>query len=186
MPNILIHSCCAHCAAYTVEHFRQSGYEVSALWYNPNIHPYLEYQNRLGAMKALAEIKDFPLYIVPGYDFISYLRTVSGNEESRCEYCFRLRLKKTAEFAADRGTAAFSTSLLISPHIKHGMVKNVGEEVGISAGTTFVYADLRKRFSDSRHITKPLDLYRQQYCGCLFSEYERYTDAKLTITEITK
>jgi predicted adenine nucleotide alpha hydrolase (AANH) superfamily ATPase len=176
MPKILIHACCAHCTAYTVEHFRQTEGEVTALWYNPNIHPYLEHQNRLAAMKTLSEKMGFPLMVLPDYEFINYLRTIAGHEEGRCELCFRLRLQKTAEVALEQNLPAFTTSLLISPHLKnHDLIKKVGEEVAATTGTNFVYADLRKRYSDSRHLTKPLELYRQQYCGCLYSEYERFT-----------
>jgi len=178
MPKILLHGCCAHCTAYTVEHFRKAGYDVIVLWYNPNIHSYQEHQARLEAMKTLSEKLGFNLVIVPGYDFINYLRTVSGHEDTRCEYCFRLRLNKTAETAAAYGIGEFSTSLLISPHIKHDLVKINGEQIGLSAGASFSYVDLRKRFSDSRHMTKPLELYRQQYCGCVYSEYERFSDDK--------
>lgn len=179
MPMMFVHACCAHCTAYTVEHFRQEGFEVTALWYNPNIHPYTEHQNRLAAVKTLAETRDFHLIIVPGYDFIPYLHAVSGREGARCELCFRLRLQKTAKEALEQGARNFSSSLLISPHQDHELVKMVGQEIAQSTGAAFVYADLRKRYSDSRHITKPMELYRQQYCGCIYSEYERYTDTKI-------
>ncbi|MCL2150180.1 MAG: epoxyqueuosine reductase QueH [Dehalococcoidia bacterium] len=179
MPKILIHACCAHCTAYTMEHFRQEGIEVTALWYNPNIHPYLEHENRLAAMKALAEKMAFPLIVVPGYDLTRYLRAVSGHESTRCQDCFRLRLQRTAKIAIDMEIGAFSTSLLISPHQEHELARMVGEEIAANTGATFRYVDLRKRYSDSRRITKPLELYRQQYCGCLFSEYERYANTKI-------
>ena len=179
MPKILVHACCAHCTAYTIEHLRQAGYEVTALWYNPNIHPYQEHQSRLTAMTTLAEKTDFPLIVVPEYDFIRYLRTVSDHEDTRCTFCFRLRLQRTAEIAAEHGMSAFSTSLLISPHQIHELIQKIGDEAAQDTGTEFVYADLRKKYSDSRRITKPLELYRQQYCGCLYSEYERYADVKI-------
>ena len=177
MSQLLLHTCCAHCTAYAVEHFRQAGCEVTALWYNPNIHPYLEHQNRLAAMQTLAEKMAFPLVVIPGYDFLCYLRAVSGNEKTRCQYCFRLRLQKTAETARSMNISAFSASLLISPHQDHELAKMIGEAVAVDTGAVFIYADLRKRYSDSRRITKPLELYRQQYCGCIYSEYERFADA---------
>jgi hypothetical protein len=86
-----------------------------------------------------------------------------------------LRLGKTAEVARQKGFNAFTTTLLISPHQKHDLVREIGEVVGKENGAEFPYADLRKPYSDSRHITKPMELYRQQYCGCLFSEWERYS-----------
>lgn len=172
--KLLIHSCCAHCAAYTAEYWRQQGYEVSAFWYNPNIHPYTEYQQRLEAMQSLAKTMSLPLIINEGYDIIDYFRQVVGHESERCQYCFRLRLSKTAETAKEKGFDAFTTTLLISPQQKHELIKEVGEELAKEKGTDFLYADLRKRYSDSRRMTKPLNLHRQQYCGCVYSEWERY------------
>jgi predicted adenine nucleotide alpha hydrolase (AANH) superfamily ATPase len=177
--KLLIHCCCAHCAAYTVEYWRQQGYDLSALWYNPNIHPYTEHQYRLESMQTLAEKMGLPLIVTSGYDIIEYFRRVVGHEADRCRYCFRLRLSKTAEIAGEKGFDAFTTTLLISPQQKHELIKEAGEKLAEETGVEFLYADLRKRYSDSRHITKPLDLYRQQYCGCVYSEWERY--ANITI-----
>jgi predicted adenine nucleotide alpha hydrolase (AANH) superfamily ATPase len=179
VKKLLIHSCCAHCAAYTVEHWRQQGYAVSAFWYNPNIHPYMEHQQRLEAMQSLAKIMNLPLIISKGYDIIDYFRQVVGHEYERCQYCFRLRLSKTAETAKKTGFDAFTTTLLISPQQKHELIHQIGNKLAGETGVDFLYADLRKRYSDSRHMTKPLDLYRQQYCGCVYSEWERY--ANITI-----
>jgi epoxyqueuosine reductase len=176
VPTIAIHACCAHCTAYTVEHWRKEGYEVTAVWYNPNIHPYPEHQNRLESVRTLAQNLNFPLVITKGYDFQEYFRHVAGHEDDRCGYCLRLRLNRVAAKARELGLDGFTTTTLISPHMKHELIKQVGEETEAASGVLFIYADLRKRYSDSRHITKPMDLYRQQYCGCLYSEYERYAE----------
>lgn len=175
MKSLLIHCCCAHCAAYTVAHWRQQGYEVSALWYNPNIHPYTEHQSRLEAMKSLSRELNLPLTIAEGYGFIEYFRRVAGHEALRCQDCFRLRLSKTADIASGMGFSTFTTTLLISPHQKHELLREIGDESARGKDIEFLYADLRKRYSDSRHTTKGLNLYRQQYCGCIYSEWERYT-----------
>ena len=177
MKSALIHVCCAHCAAYPVEHWRQQGYAVSALWYNPNIHPYQEHQHRLTSMEALAREMDFPLQVIDGYDFIEYFRRVAGHEDERCRYCYELRLDRTAEIARQRGEDAFTSTLLISHQQQHEAIRQAGERAAEKEGVKFLYADLRKRYSDSRHLTKPLSLYRQQYCGCVYSEWERYGDA---------
>ncbi len=179
MKSVLIHVCCAHCAAYTVDYWRRQEYEVSALWYNPNIHPYTEHQHRLEAMKSLAQQMSLPLEIVDGYDIIDYFRQVAGHESQRCQYCFGLRLSKTADTAYQRGFNAFTTTLLISPHQKHDLLRETGNRLAEEKGTEFLYADLRKRYSDSRHMTKELNLHRQQYCGCVYSEWERYADTKI-------
>ena len=174
MKSVLLHCCCAHCAAYTVNYWQQQGYQVSALWYNPNIHPYSEHQNRLEAMESLAQEVNLPLIVTEGYDMIEYFRRVAGHESERCQYCFRLRLSRTAGTALENGFSAFTTTLLISPHQKHDLLRETGIQIAEEQGIEFLYVDLRKRYSDSRHLTKPLNLHRQQYCGCVYSEWERY------------
>ncbi|MGD1118245.1 MAG: epoxyqueuosine reductase QueH [Dehalococcoidales bacterium] len=178
MSKVLIHVCCAHCAAYTAEYWRQQGCDVSGFWYNPNIHPYMEYQQRLESMKTLAQSINLPLIIAEGYDMAEFFRRVAGHEAERCKDCFSLRLTRTAAVAKEKGYDAFTTTLLISPHQKHELIQAIGNQIAAAQGISFAYADLRKRYSDSRHITKPMDLYRQQYCGCLYSELERYTESK--------
>jgi len=179
MKSVLVHCCCAHCAAYTVNHWRNQGYDVSALWYNPNIHPYLEHQHRLEGMQFLAKETGLPLMVTGGYDMMEYFRRVAGHEVERCQHCFQLRLSKTVETAHQMGFSAFTTTLLISPHQKHDLLRETGSRLAEETGVEFLYADLRKHYSDSRHMTKPLDLYRQQYCGCVYSEWERY--GKITV-----
>jgi len=170
--------CCAHCAAYTIEHWRGEGHEVGGFWYNPNIHPYQEHQSRLGAVRDLAVRTDLPLIEAEGYYMPEWFRHVSGHEDERCRHCFTLRLETAARAAKEHGYDAFTSTLLISPHQDHDLLRKIGEEAAAATGVDFLYADLRKRYSDSRHITKPMDLYRQQYCGCLFSEWERYRESE--------
>ena len=176
---MLVHVCCAHCAAYTVKYWREQDCEVSAFWYNPNIHPYMEHERRLEAMKALATQLAVPLIIAEGYEIIDYFRQVVGHEGERCRRCFHMRLSRTAEAARENKLSAFTTTLLISPHQKHDLIREIGASIAEGTGVEFLYADLRQRYSDSRHLTKPLDLYRQQYCGCVYSEWERYANIKI-------
>ena len=176
MKSVLVHSCCAHCAAYTARYWREQGYETTTLWYNPNIHPYMEHQRRLEAMQSLAQEMNLSLIVIEGYDIVDYFRRVVGHEAQRCQYCFRLRLSKTAETARQMDFSAFTTTLLISPHQKHDLLYEIGSELAEETGITFLYADLRKRYSDSRRMTKSWNFYRQQYCGCVYSEWERYAN----------
>ncbi len=178
MKSVLLHACCAHCAAYTINHWREHGYTISVFWYNPNIHPYTEHERRLEAMKALTAQLIIPLTISEGYEITDYFLQVVGNEDERCRYCFRMRLSRTAQVAHEQNFSAFTTTLLISPHQKHDLIREIGASVAGETGVEFLYADLRKRYSDSRHLTKPLDLYRQQYCGCVYSEWERYANTR--------
>jgi predicted adenine nucleotide alpha hydrolase (AANH) superfamily ATPase len=179
MKSALVHVCCAHCAAYTIKYWREQGYKVTAFWYNPNIHPYMEHEQRLEAMKALAEKLTVPLIVSDGYEIIAYFRQVVGHEGERCGHCFQMRLSRTAKVALENKFDAFTTTLLISPQQKHELIRETGTKIAEEKGIEFLYADLRKRYSDSRHMTKPLDLYRQQYCGCVYSEWERYANIKI-------
>jgi len=175
---LLLHTCCAHCAAYTSEYWETRGFQVVLFWYNPNIHPFLEHERRLESVITLAQIKNLPLIIDPSYDFAKFFRVVVGQEVERCQECFRLRLTKTVQIVRDKNFTAFSTTLLISPHQKHHLIKEIGEEIAKETGLTFLYHDLRRNYSHSRHQTKGLNLYCQQYCGCLYSEWERYSKIK--------
>ncbi len=174
-----MHVCCAHCAAYTINHWREQGYDVSAFWYNPNIHPFMEHEQRLEAMKALTTQLKVPLIVSDGYEIIDYFRQVVGHEGERCRRCFQMRLSRTADGAREKNLGAFTTTLLISPHQKHDLIREIGASIVEETGVEFLYADLRKRYSDSRHLTKPLDLYRQQYCGCVYSEWERHANIQI-------
>jgi len=136
----------------------------------------MEHQHRLQAMQSLAQEMKLPLIVIEGYGIIDYFRQVVGHESERCQYCFRLRLSKTAETAREMGFDAFTTTLLISSHQKHDLLRETGDDVARERGIDFLYADLRKRYSDSRRMTKPLNLYRQQYCGCVYSDWERHTN----------
>mgnify|MGYP001113142619 CR=1 FL=1 len=175
---LLLHTCCAHCAAYTSEYWKSRGFQATLFWYNPNVHPFQEHERRLEAVKSFSQIKNLPLIVEQEYDFVEFFRAVVGQEVERCQKCFQLRLNKTAQTALNKNFPAFSTTLLISPHQKHELIKKIGEEVAKESGLTFLYHDLRRNYSDSRHRTKGLNIYRQQYCGCLYSEWERYSKIK--------
>ena len=179
MASLLLHSCCGPCTTYTVEYWRGQQLEVTAFWFNPNIHPFQEHQRRLEAMQALAQAVDLPLIVPPGYQMLHFLRRVVRKEGDRCLYCFRLRLSQTAAQARERGMDGFSTTLLISPYQKHELLRQIGEEVARKHGVAFLYHDLRSGYQRSRQLSKERNLYRQQYCGCLYSEWERF--AKITI-----
>lgn len=174
MRKILLHTCCGPCATYTVSRLREQGFDVTGFWYNPNVHPFIEHQNRLEAMRTLAHAIDLPLIVAEGYEMISYFRAVVGHEGERCGDCFRLRLSKTAEVAGEKGFSAFTTTLLISPYQKHELLKEIGEEIATEQGVKFYYEDFRTGFRESHRLSRELNLYHQKYCGCVYSEWERY------------
>jgi len=174
VKKILLHTCCGPCATYTVKRLRDQGFEATGFWYNPNVHPFTEHRNRLEAMRTLARAFELPLIVSEGYDMIDYFRAVVGHEGERCGDCFRLRLSKTAAVAKEKGLDAFTTTLLISPYQKHELLREVGEKVGKELGVEFYYEDFRPGFRESHRMSRELDLYHQKYCGCIYSEWERY------------
>lgn len=175
MPSLLLHICCGPCATYTIEYWRGQGWETTSFWYNPNIHPFQEHQRRLEAMKSLSEAINLHLIIFPDYEMVEFLRRVVGREWDRCRYCFYLRLSKTAQLAKERGFSSFSTSLLISPYQKHDLLREIGERVAEEKGIRFIYTDLRPGYAKSRELSHKFNLYRQRYCGCIYSEWERFS-----------
>ncbi|MFC1925134.1 epoxyqueuosine reductase QueH [Chloroflexota bacterium] len=179
MTSLLLHTCCAPCATYCVEHWQQKGLAVTSFWYNPNIHPFTEHQRRLETLQGFAQKTGLPLIASHGYDVIDYLRKVVGHEEERCVDCFRLRLSMTALIARLKGFDAFTTTLLISPYQKHDLLKEIGEEIARKEGVKFLYEDLRANYQESRRMSQEHDLYRQKYCGCLYSEWERFGKEKI-------
>lgn len=175
-PKLLLHACCCHCAAYTIQHWIDLGYDTTVYWYNPNIHPYTEHQERLVALRKMSEIQGFKLIENTNYDIAEFLNLTAEKQTDRCYYCFTMRLAETAKMAREMEMDVFSSSLLISPLQKHDLLPVVGKEQEQKSNVNFLYEDLRKHYSDSRRITKPLNLYAQKYCGCVLSEYERYRD----------
>jgi predicted adenine nucleotide alpha hydrolase (AANH) superfamily ATPase len=173
MSSLLLHTCCAPCATGCIEHWRHQGTEITLFWYNPNIHAFAEHQRRLQSLQEYVEKASLPLIVAEGYDIVDYFRSVAGNERERCGYCFRLRLSMTAAVAKLRGFEAFSTTLLISPYQNQGLLKQMGEEVAQKQGIRLAFEDLRPSYAGSRRASKELDLYRQEYCGCIYSEWER-------------
>lgn len=179
MPSLLLHTCCAPCATYTVEYWRENGFEITPFWFNPNIHPFQEHQRRLETLKSFSQAINLPLIIFPDYEMVEFLRQVVGREWDRCRHCFYLRLSKTAGLAKEKGFNGFSTTLLISPYQKHNLLREIGERVAEEKGIKFLYADLRPGYHRSRVLSRNFALYRQNYCGCIYSEWERFGGASI-------
>ena len=174
MKKILLHCCCGPCAIYTVNRLRDEDFEATAFWYNPNIHPFTEHRNRLEAMRTTAQALNLPLIVAEGYEMIDYFRAVVGHEGDRCGDCFRMRLEKTAAVAKGEGFDSFTTTLLISPYQKHELLREIGEQIAEEQGIEFHYEDFRPGFRESHRLSRELDIYHQKYCGCVYSEWERY------------
>ena len=171
--RVLFHVCCGPCFARAGSLLREEGHEVVALWYNPNIHPYKEFEARLGAFEEVCEAEDFPAIVDATYDPEGWLRGALDADD-RCEHCFRDRLGTAARLAAEEGFDAFTTTLLASPYQDHSLAHRIGEEEAEVAGVAFHYHDPRDHWKEARRRTFELEVYRQKYCGCIFSERDRF------------
>ncbi len=172
--KILLHACCGPCACYPLEILREQGHETDVLFYNPNIHPYKEFKARLAALEELCRKEKVRLYIDKRYELETCLAGMLAEPGLRCAYCYRTRLEYAAAFAAERGYDAFTSSLLVSIYQKHELVKRLGEAAGEAAGLPFYYVDFRCGYEAGKKKSLELGLYRQAYCGCIFSERDRY------------
>jgi len=172
--KLLLHVCCGPCASATVEHWRERDHELLAFFHNPNIHPLLEFRRRLTGAQELAQAAALPLVEDFQYDPEQWFAEVGLRGEGRCRACIAGRLRRSAEQAGQQGCDAFTTSLAISPWQDHEAIAEEGERAARQAGVPFLYEDLRPRYRRSRELARQLGLYRQKYCGCLLSEWERY------------
>ncbi len=172
--KLLLHMCCANCAIYPVDILRDEGHEVSGFFFNPNIHPYQEYRRRLDTVHEYAARTKLDVIIRDEYLLEEFLDHVSASPGSRCDYCYRSRLEETARTAARQGYEAFSSSLLYSRYQQHETIRAWGEEMAARFGIRFVYRDFRAGWKDGINASKSMGLYRQQYCGCIYSEKDRY------------
>lgn len=176
--KILLHVCCGPCTVYPLEYLRQQGHEVSGYFYNPNIHPYREFKRRIGALIGFSEQKKFKVEIDRNYGLTKYLRQVVFNEKNRCSICYDMRLEPTAIFAAEQGADAFTSTLLYSKYQNHQLLVDKSEKLADQYGVNFFYQDFREGWQQGVDGSIEMDLYRQPYCGCIYSEQERY-DKKL-------
>ncbi|MCL2129839.1 MAG: epoxyqueuosine reductase QueH [Treponema sp.] len=185
--KLLLHTCCAPCSVECIEALLEENFEFSLFWYNPNIHPYTEYRSRRDSLKLLAEERALPLFEENEYGLRYFINETfcpvpkgigQSSEALRCALCYRMRLEKTAALAKEKTFAAFSTTLLISPYQNHELIKHTGEELAAQYGVEFLYRDFRQRFRRSREEARKAGYYMQKYCGCIFSEEERYLGKK--------
>jgi predicted adenine nucleotide alpha hydrolase (AANH) superfamily ATPase len=153
---------------------REEGLEVMGFFYRHNIHPYTECLRRQEALEAYAEQIKFKVIYQEGYDLEGFIRNVAFRESERCNYCYHDRLKSTALLAKRGKFDYFSSTLLYSKHQQHDLIRSMGESIGKSVGMPFLYRDYREGWKEGIECSKQIGLYRQQYCGCIYSEKERY------------
>ncbi|MDD5059952.1 MAG: epoxyqueuosine reductase QueH [Candidatus Omnitrophica bacterium] len=169
--DILLHICCGPCLIYPFSVLREK-FKVQGFYYNPNIYPQEEYAKRKDALGVLEEYFKLPV-IYPDYCQSDYFSCLEGKDcqvrPRRCEICYNLRLKKTAQYAIDNGYKVFSTTLLVSPYQDHQLLKKCGLRLAQESGLEFYYEDFRPGFKEAQLEAKTIGIYRQKYCGCKFS-----------------
>ena len=170
----LLHVCCAPCANQCVEALRGEGIEVTAFWYNPNIHPFTEYRSRRNCLRQYAEQIGLPLVEQNDYALRPFVREVADDIAHRCVKCYEMRLFETARQAKELGFDSFTSSLFISPYQNHQLMMEVAQRAAETYGVTFLYRDFRPYFRAGQEKARELEMYIQKYCGCVFSEEERY------------
>ncbi len=175
--SILLHVCCGPCAIIPVQYLREQGYAVTAYFANPNIHPLSEYLRRREAMQALSKHFDLPvIWDDATWDLEKWLGAVQHGPRmpQRCAYCYHSRLHLCAAKAQELGFANFSSSLLYSRYQNHERIVRSAENAAQKYGVNFYYHDFRQGWQEGIDTSKALGLYRQAYCGCIYSEAERY------------
>jgi len=177
-PTLLVHVCCGQCVAAILEPLRRFG-SFALYFYNPNIQPLLEFRRRAKAVQTLADHERLEAAVDLRYNPKAFLGAVPWDRPQRCLACYRMRLSETARLAAERGFAAISTTLLASVHQDHEAVRRIGQEEAAARGLEFHYEDWRPLAERGHEEARRRSLYRQQYCGCLFSEEERFAPTRL-------
>ena len=172
--NMLLHLCCGPCGVFPLRSLRSQGWSVTGFFFNHNIHPYQEYRKRLDTVREFAVRDDFPLVVRDEYLLEEFLARVAANPAQRCGYCYASRLEETARAAAMGGFDAWTSSLLYSRYQNHEVIRAMGEELGLRYGIAFHYTDYRSGWQEGIRLSKDLLMYRQQYCGCIYSEKDRY------------
>jgi len=171
--KVLVHTCCAPCLTYPLKELQSDKLEITSFFFNPNIHPYLEYERRRGCAEQYCESQDI-VFIEGNYEMERYFQDIVHKESVRCSLCYSLRLTETAKYAKDNNFDVFTTTMLVSPHQKHDLINELGQSIGSEHKIPFLYKDFRNGWKDTISISREYDLYRQKYCGCIYSEKERY------------
>jgi predicted adenine nucleotide alpha hydrolase (AANH) superfamily ATPase len=172
--NIFLHICCAPCALYPYFRLKEEGFDPTGYFYNPNIHPYLEYKKRLDTVREFSSRVGLEVFYRDDYDLDEFLLRIAGKGTGRCEHCYRMRLDAAAVAAREKKAGLFTTSLLYSKHQKHDLIKGIALETASEHGIEFYYEDFRRGWREGIVESRAMGLYRQQYCGCVYSEKERY------------
>ena len=174
MEKTLMHTYCAPCSVSCIKMLRQEGIEPVAYWYNPNIHPYQEYAARRDTLMGYAPSIGMELIVQEEYGLRRFCRAVADHIEDRCQTCYEMRLGQTARYAAEHGYDSFTSTLFVSPYQNHELLRETAERMADLYRVRFLYRDFRPGFRAGQSEARQLGFYMQKYCGCVFSEEERY------------
>lgn len=176
--NLLLHICCAPCSVGCIRQLREEGIAPTGFWYNPNIHPFLEYKARRDTLRQYAQDIDLPLMEVDDYGLREFTAAVASHSDQRCSWCYARRFEETAKTAAQRGFTHFTSTLLISPYQNRELMCEIGAKAGEKHGVEFIPYDFRPRFKEGQEQARALGLYMQKYCGCIYSEEDRFSNRR--------
>jgi predicted adenine nucleotide alpha hydrolase (AANH) superfamily ATPase len=172
--KILLHTCCAPCTIYPIQILRENHMDAMGYFFKSNIHPYTECRKRLETLEAYAQSIELKLIVPEEYNLEHFLQNVAFRESDRCRFCYHWRLKSTALLAKRGKFDCFSSTLLYSRYQDHDQIRSIGESIGKSVGIRFYYHDFREGWNQGVEDSKRMGMYRQQYCGCIYSERDRY------------
>jgi len=172
--KVLLHVCCGPCAIYPFTRLKEEGADVTGYFYNPNIHPYQEFKRRLSTLEQFSQNSQLAMHIEKQYGLREFVQKVAFHEDERCKICYRIRLEKTVAVAKEKGFDAFSSTLLYSKYQQHSLLSTICRNLSIEYGVKFLYRDFREGWQFGVDKAIELNMYRQPYCGCIYSEQERY------------
>lgn len=170
----LLHICCAPCSIACVDMLREEGIEPTGFWYNPNIHPMKEYKTRKNTLVDYAKSIGLKLEIENEYGLRRFIEGVYPDFDRRCTFCYALRFDETARYAAAHGFDCFTSTLFVSPYQNHELMRKAAEHAAEQHGVSYLHRDFSVRFREGQDKARALGLYMQNYCGCVFSEEDRY------------
>jgi predicted adenine nucleotide alpha hydrolase (AANH) superfamily ATPase len=171
--NLLLHSCCGPCTVFPYKVLKPD-HDISVYFFNPNIHPYKEFIRRRNTLLSFCKDNYVDVIGKQEYGLREYLRRVVGDEDNKCTYCYAWRMEETALMACSEGFDGFTTTLLYSKYQDHERLKEFGFSLAEKYSISFVYNDFRVGWQEGIDASIQLDMYRQPYCGCIYSEQERY------------
>ena len=169
--KLLLHICCAPCSAACIKVLREENIDIVGYWY---IHPFKEYDNRLKALKEYSKMINLNVIYDDFYGLDEFVKNTVNIIDNRCGYCYLSRMERVVKYAHDNGYDAFSSTLFISPYQKHDLLKSICEKLSKKYNIQFLYRDFRPYYELGREMFRETGLYMQKYCGCIFSERERY------------